>query len=113
MAAEILIPFIVFSAIFGVFYVYFNTRNKERMALIEKGADASLFTTKTRSYTNVTLKFGMLALGIGVGILAGALLDTYTVLPEPVAYFSMIFLFGGLGLILNYLVEKNNKGLNE
>lgn len=113
MAAEILIPFIVFSAIFGVFYVYINTRNKERMALIEKGADASLFTTKTRSYTNVTLKFGMLALGIGVGILAGALVATYTVLPEPVAYFSMIFLFGGLGLILNYLVEKNNKGLNE
>lgn len=112
MAADILIPFIVFSAIFGVFYVYFNTRNKERMALIEKGADASLFTTKSRSYTNQTLKFGMLALGIGAGILLGSLVATYTVLPEPVAYFSMIFLFGGLGLILNYLVEKNSKDLN-
>jgi hypothetical protein len=113
MAAEILVPFIVFSALFGIFYVFITTRNKERMALIEKGADASLFTTKSRSYTNMTLKFGMLLLGIGIGILLGSLVATFTVLPEPVAYFSMILLCGGLGLILNYLVEKNNKALNE
>ncbi|MDZ7613998.1 MAG: DUF6249 domain-containing protein [Flavobacteriaceae bacterium] len=113
MAADILIPFIVFSAIFGIFYVFITTRNKERMALIEKGADASLFATKSKSYTNMTLKFGMLALGIGIGILAGSILATYTVLPEPVPYFSMIFLFGGLGLILNYLIEKNSKSYKE
>ena len=108
MAAEILIPGIVFASIFGVFYVFISARNKERMALIEKGADASLFSTNTRSYSNVTLKFGMLAVGIGIGILLGALLTQYTTLEEPVAYFSMIFLFGGLGLIFNYLIEKKN-----
>ena len=34
---EVLIPLIVFSSIFGMVYVYLNTRNKERLSLIEKG----------------------------------------------------------------------------
>lgn len=113
MAAEILIPFIVFASLFGIFYVYISARNKERMALIEKGADASLFATKSKNLSSITLKFGMLAAGIGIGILVGALVNAYTVLEEPVAYFSMIFLFGGLGLILNYMIEKKQPKIDE
>lgn len=106
MAEAILIPLIVFSSIFGIFYVWISTRNKERMALIEKGADASLFATKKRNYRNLTLKIGMLAVGIGIGILMGSLLDTYTSLDEEVSYFSMIFLFGGIFLVGNTFLEK-------
>ena len=40
---EVIIIGIIFGSIFGVFYLYFSTRNKERLALIEKGADASIF----------------------------------------------------------------------
>ena len=104
--AEILIPLIVFSSIFGIFYVWITARNKERMSMIEKGADASLFATKKRSFTNITLKIGMLAVGIGIGILAGSLIDHYTELYAEVAYFSMIFLFGGLFLVGNAFLEK-------
>ena len=57
---EILIPLIVFSSIFGMVYVFLNTRNKERLALIEKGADASLFASKKNYKSNLTLKFGHL-----------------------------------------------------
>ena len=43
---ETLIAFIaLFATVFGIMYVHYTTRNKERMALIEKGADASLFNT--------------------------------------------------------------------
>jgi len=105
----VLIPLIVFASIFGVLYVYFSTRNKERMALIEKGADASLFATKSNHRTNFTLKFGMLAVGIGIGILVASILENYTTLEEEVAYPSMIFLFGGLFLIANALIEKKDK----
>jgi len=43
---EVLVAFIAFFAtIFGIYYVSVTTRNKERMALIDKGADASLFNT--------------------------------------------------------------------
>ncbi len=105
----ILIPLIVFSSIFGIVYVFLNTRNKERLSLIEKGADASLFASKRNYKSNLTLKFGMLAVGIGVGILIASILDTYTVLDEEVAYPSMIFLFGGLFLVANAMIEKKEQ----
>lgn len=108
-ASEILIPLIIFSSLFAIIYVFLNTRNKERMALIEKGADASLFATKKRNFRNLTLKTGMLAVGIGVGILMGSILESYTTLQEEVAYFSMIFLFGGLFLIGNAILEKRDQ----
>ncbi len=109
MASEILIPLIIFSSLFAVFYVYLNTRNKERMALIEKGADASLFATKKRNFRNITLKIGMLAIGVGIGILMGSLLDNYTTLEEEVCYFSMIFLFAGAFLTANAILEKKEQ----
>ncbi len=105
-AEAILIPLIVFSSVFGIFFVWISTRNKERMALIEKGADASLFATKKRNFTNITLKIGMLAVGIGTGILIGSLLSNYTTLDEEVAYPSMIFLFAGLFLVGNAMLER-------
>ena len=109
MAESILIPLIVFTSIFGIFFVWISTRNKERMALIEKGADASLFATKKKNYLNLTLKFGMLAVGIGIGILMGSIISSYTMLDEGVAFPSMIFLFGGLFLVGNALIEKKDK----
>ncbi|MDA0714452.1 MAG: hypothetical protein O2867_04050 [Bacteroidetes bacterium] len=44
-AVEILVPISLFLIVFGIFYIYFTTRHRERLALIEKGADASLFHT--------------------------------------------------------------------
>ncbi|WKK66630.1 DUF6249 domain-containing protein [Lutimonas zeaxanthinifaciens] len=105
----VLIPLIVFASIFGVFYIFLSTRNKERMALIEKGADASLFQSKKTHRSNLTLKFGMLAVGIGIGILVASLIETYTVMDEEVAYPSMIFLFGGLFLVANAMIEKKDR----
>jgi len=110
---EVLIPLIVFSSIFGVFYVYLNTRNKERLSLIEKGADASLFATKKNNKFNLTLKIGMLAVGIGIGILIGSLLSSYTTLDEEVAFPSMIFLFGGMFLVANAIIDRQDKKEND
>lgn len=108
-AGEILIPLIVFASLFAIIYVFLNTRNKERMAMIEKGADASLFATKKKNFRNMTMKIGMLAVGIGVGILIASILENYTTLDEDVAYPSMIFLFSGLFLIASAIMEKNEQ----
>ena len=43
MLVEVLIPMSVFATIFGVIYLYLTTRNRERMAMIEQGADPELF----------------------------------------------------------------------
>ncbi len=108
---ETLIAFIaLFATVFGIVYVHYTTRNKERMALIEKGADASLFNTgkegnSTLNWGKFTLKIGMLLTGIGLGIIAGAILESAAVFPsEEAGYFSMILIFGGLALVLFYLV---------
>lgn len=110
MREEILIPLALFGSIFGILYVYLTARNRERLSMIEKGVDPSIFTSK-RNYANMTLKFGMLLVGVSLGILVGSLIDELTTLPEEVGYFSMIFLFGGLALIVNSIMEdkKANK----
>lgn len=110
---EVLIAFLAFFAtVFGIMYVYYTTRNKERLALIEKGADASLFNTKeisTFSWGKFSLKLGMLSMGIALGILVAALMSNGGLLDEDVNYPSMIFLFGGLALVLFYFVDKKLK----
>ena len=51
---EVLIPLIVFGTMFAMLYVYLTTRNKERLALIEKGADAKLFKSgSTKGWSGV------------------------------------------------------------
>jgi hypothetical protein len=103
-----------FATVFGIFYIYYTTRNKERMALIEKGADASLFNTgkeknKTAfSWGKFTLKAGMLFMGIALGIIAGAIMSSAGVLDEDANYPAMIFFFGGLSLVLFYVIDRRS-----
>jgi ABC-type Fe3+-siderophore transport system permease subunit len=108
---EILIPITFFLSLFGVLYVYFNTRHKERLSMIEKGADASLFQSK-KGYSNASMRFGMFLIGIALGILTGNILAETTSLKEEVSYFSMIFLFGGMSLVTYYMFIERKKGSN-
>lgn len=106
MQEEIVIPLIIFSAIFGVSYVYLTTRNKERLALIEKGADASLFQSgKKRGMGSIVLNLALLAIGIGLGVLVGAGLEQGG-MEEDVAYPASIFIFAGLGLVVSFFVNR-------
>ena len=112
---ETLIAFIaLFATVFGIYYVHITTRNKERMALIEKGADASLFNTGKEgqksyfSWNKFTLKIGMFFMGIALGIIIGAILSYAGVLYDGANYPSMIFFFGGLSLVLFYIIDRKN-----
>jgi hypothetical protein len=113
---ETLVAFIaLFATVFGIMYVHYTTRNKERMALIEKGADASLFNTGkeaqkfTVAWSRFTLKIGMLFMGVAVGVLAGAVLHSFHIMEEGPDWVSMIFFFGGLSLVLFYVFDKKSK----
>ena len=101
----LLVAIAAFAAIFGIVYVFLMTRHRERMSMLEKGVDPSLFTSKPIS-TSYTLKIGMLSTGVALGILLGNLLHkTYDIERGP-AFLSMVFLFGGLSLIANYMIDK-------
>jgi len=102
-----LTPIFVLLIIFGFIYgiVALSIRRKERQVMIEKGVDASVFTPKRN--TSVTLKFGLLFVGLAIGIILGNILYHTGVMDEESAYFSMIFLFGGIALIVDFFIERN------
>jgi hypothetical protein len=102
MNAEVMIPISLFAMVFGI--VYLAIRRKERMALIEKGLSADVLEAHKRAPS--TLKWGMVFLGVGIGILLGRILAEYTMLGEEESFFSMVFLFGGLALLIYYFIEK-------
>lgn len=100
----ILIVGITFGTVFG--FIYLVIRKKERMAMMEKGVDASIFITKKRS--DYSLKYGLLLVGVALGILIGNILSNLPSFEyvQEAAYFSMIFLFGGLSLVIYHFLAK-------
>jgi len=111
MGSEVIIMPLIFGAIFGVFYLYFSTRNKERLALIEKGADASIFM-KGKGQTApiwkvLILNLALLLMGIGVGIFIATLLDTYSSIDSDAVYPATIFSMAGVGLFIGFHMTKN------
>jgi len=114
--SEVVIVLIIFGALFGVVYLFFSTRHKERLSLIEKGADANLFYSakKKKTLPWITLKFGMLFVGIAVGTTIAILLtSSLSIDLEELFIFSMIFLFGGISLIWNFMVERKLSKKND
>jgi hypothetical protein len=105
---DFLVSLAAFATIFGIIYVFLVTRYRERMSMLEKGIDPSLFTSKQNTTSN-TLKLGMLSVGIALGILIGSLLYKNGLLDRATANFAMIFLFGGLSLILNFVINRRLK----
>lgn len=106
---EILIPISLFLMIFGIVYLFLSTRNRERLALIEKGADASLFKKGSQSDVPVwkllLLNLSLLLMGIGIGLLIVILL-TYTILDNEAAYPAIIFIMAGLSLYIGFNMSK-------
>ena len=104
----ILVPILIslglFAMIFGIVYI----RNRERMAMIERGMDPRSYKAQPAPYQN--LKWGLLLIGAGLGLFLAYLLD-YTVFVKnhdenEAIYFGLIAIFGGLGLVLSYRIEK-------
>ncbi len=93
----------LFSAIFGIYYI----RSRENMAMLERGLNPR--STELAPQPFMSLKLGLLLVGAGLGLFTAYLLDT-CVFAHPVntdpLYPSLIGIFGGLGLIVSYFVEK-------
>ncbi|MFA9392021.1 MAG: DUF6249 domain-containing protein [Prolixibacteraceae bacterium] len=108
---DILIPIAFFAVSFGIVYILVSARNKERMALIESGADPKLFRSKLNFSQYNLFKWGLFLVGISIGIIVANMLTIADTMDEEVAYPAMILLFGGLSLITSYLLRnKLNRG---
>jgi len=95
-------------------YFYLSARHKERMALIEKNTDVSEIF-KARDFHFPWLKLGMIFAGIGVGVCLSIFINltlaTQSLSPgtQSLMIFGFMLLFGGLGAILAYYLERNKK----
>ena len=112
MITEILVPIASFVAIFGIVYVIVTARNRERMSMIEKGVDPKDFMSKSKPNVYGIIKWAMLLVGVGLGLFLGSILETYTDIPEEPAYFGCALLFGGLGLVVAFLITKKGEAQN-
>jgi hypothetical protein len=99
MITGVIITLGFFSAVVLTVHYFVKARNKEKMALIEKGVDISeIYSSKEK--TNSTLKYGMFLVGIAIGLFLGNLLGNYTSINMVISYITMTLLFGGASLIL-------------
>lgn len=104
---DILVPLSFFAAVVLSLYFYLNARNKERLALIEKGL---INQVPKKRATNAGLKVGSFCIGLAAGVFMGYILSHYTSINDVVAFFAMILLFGGLSLIFNnFIPDKSEK----
>jgi hypothetical protein len=98
-----------FAMVFGLRYL----RNKEHMAMIEKGMDPKLNQRSASPFVN--LKWGLLLVGAGMGLFVAYMIDRFGMRGggdfyhhngEEAIYFALIGIGGGIGLIMSYRIEK-------
>lgn len=88
---------------------FFDVRNKERLALIDKGATLEDLKVLLKNNANGTrnnlnnLRFGLLALFIGIGIFSGIQLSVVFNWPDEFIP-AFILISGGAALILYYFI---------
>ena len=107
-----LIPIILIIGVVIMIIYIRKYENEERMAMIDKGLDPKLFAKKPGNISGA-LRAALLLIGAGIGLLLGNFLERSLNMDEPVAYFSMLFVFGGAGLGTAYLIEERKAKKND
>jgi hypothetical protein len=104
--------------IFMGWFIYLKTRNKERMALIERDKDVSgFYTRQKRSFSFPWLKIGIITTGFSIGWIIAVLISelglrnfdgSYSIQPEPVVL-GILFFFTSVSILVAYFVDKPKK----
>lgn len=102
---------IIGGSIMIIFLRYFQ--NVERMSMIEKGMNPleNQLLRRNRISPDNTLRFGLLLVGAGVGLLIGAILEPY--FHNDGIQVALIMIFGGAGLLLSYAIQVKNDKKNQ
>jgi len=110
-------------AIYKLFELF--VRRKERMAIVEKminGDSVVNLPDVSKWFSPPTpklggLRLGLLLTGLGLGLCMAIILNSFFVFnnnalswhDKDILYFAMMMLFGGLGLLIAYLIEQKNQ----
>ncbi len=105
-------PVLVVLTIFGstglIVWKWIETKHKEKMAMIEKGVSPKDFkgvsiSEMFRFSPLSSLKWGLLSLFVGAGLMLATWFDQSMYMPDGVYPASMLTL-GGLGLVVFYVI---------
>lgn len=120
--AEVLVPVTIFAGGFAMIFGIYYLKTRQNLAMIEKNMNPKEFANRPAPYKN--LKWALLLIGAGAGLLAAYMLDMYVIPHDyytdvingnthrhrtdgnPAIYFSLIAIGGGLGLFGSYKMEK-------
>ena len=116
--AIFLLIIIFMMIIFAGWIIYLRTRNKERMALIERDKDVSdFYTRKKNNFSFPWLKIGVIATGFSIGWIIALVVSevslrkydgSYYIQPEPVIL-GILFFFTSVSILVAYFVDKPKK----
>lgn len=99
------------AAVFLVWFFIHRSKEKERLLLIEKGADFSQLPERgTFNFNFPWLKIGIVLTSATIGLGIGAVLFEMGLRLEG-APFILMFLFGGIGMIIAHYLDKPNDNL--
>lgn len=120
---EFLIPIVMFAGGFAMIFGIVYLKTRQNLAMIEKGMNPKEFANRPAPYKN--LKWALLLIGAGAGLLLAFILDAYILQHSfvqetfggntysrrlddnsPAIYFALIAIGGGLGLFGSYRIEK-------
>lgn len=105
--ADLFLSMSIVFAVFGIAYYYLTTRYKERIAIIEKDLPKDYFKGD-RNYLPFILLLGIVAVGVALGLLAGAYLHKLQIPGyEDVMLPFAMSLFLGISLVASYFVLKS------
>ena len=105
--SEVLIPIISVIATAVVFISYITSRNRERMAMIQKGLSSdeikAMYTRDQRRDPLSSLKWGILFVLAGAALMLGNFLHEHYFVDEGIIV-GMVCLFVGVGLVIFYSI---------
>ena len=107
---ETFVFIVFFGTFFGIVYLFFSTRHKERMALIEKGESADLFVANKRKsaiplYAVILINLGIIGIGVGIGIILGQVLN-YIGMDDDISFPASIFICLGVALLTGFKITR-------
>ena len=108
MEFDILIPIAFVTAIVFVWYFYLKMRNKERMALIEKGKDIPSVSNSKFPW----LKIGIIITGVGIGMFTASFFQSFQArnplyIDSGFILWMSILIFGGIAMIIASFVDNS------
>jgi len=109
----VLVIAIIFGTVLGIVYLFISARNKERLSLIEKGADASIFYSPNKTsipiWKIILVNLALLLTAIGIGIFFAGIMDYQLNIDRSIAYPGSIFTMAGIGLLVGFNISKSLK----